>query len=38
MSTDTIAEPVISLTPSAAEQVKTMLANEKDSAGKILRV
>ncbi len=38
MSTATIAEPVVSLTPSAAEQVKTMLANEKDSAGKRLRV
>lgn len=38
MSTATIAEPVIRLTPSAAEQVKSMLANEKDSAGKSLRV
>ena len=38
MSTATTAEPVISLTPSAAEQVKTMLANEQDSAGKRLRV
>ena len=38
MSTATVAEPVISLTPSAAEQVKSMLANEKDSAGKSLRV
>ncbi|MFA6545394.1 MAG: iron-sulfur cluster assembly accessory protein, partial [Limisphaerales bacterium] len=38
MSTATIAEPVVSLTPSAAEQVKSMLANEKDSAGKLLRV
>ena len=38
MTTATIAEPVVSLTPSAAEQVKTMLANEKDSAGKSLRV
>ena len=38
MSTTTVAEPVISLTPSAAEQVKTMLANEKDSVGKRLRV
>lgn len=38
MSTATLAEPVVSLTPSAAEQVKAMLANEKDSAGKRLRV
>jgi iron-sulfur cluster assembly accessory protein len=34
----TATEPVVSLTPSAAEQVKSMLANEKDSAGKFLRV
>lgn len=38
MSTATLAEPVVSLTPSAAEQVRTMLAGEKDSAGKRLRV
>ena len=38
MSTTTTTEAVISLTPSAAEQVKTMLADEKDSAGKLLRV
>ncbi|KAF0180835.1 MAG: iron-sulfur cluster assembly protein [Limisphaerales bacterium] len=38
MSTATLAEPVVSLTPSAAEQVKSMLANETDSAGKRLRV
>ena len=34
----TASETVVSLTPSAAEQVKSMLANEKDSAGKFLRV
>jgi iron-sulfur cluster assembly accessory protein len=38
MSITTEAEPVVSLTPSAAEQVRTMLANEKDSTGKRLRV
>jgi iron-sulfur cluster assembly accessory protein len=38
MSTATLAEPIISLTPSAAEQVRAMLANEKDAAGKRLRV
>lgn len=38
MSTATEIEAVVSLTPSAAEQVKTMLANEKDGAGKFLRV
>lgn len=38
MSTVTAVESVVSLTPSAAEQVKTMLANEKASAGKSLRV
>ena len=38
MSTATLAEPIISLTPSAAEQVRAMLANEKEPAGKRLRV
>ena len=38
MSTATATESVLSLTPSAAEQVKSMLANEQDSAGKRLRV
>ena len=31
-------QPVVRLTPSAAEQVRAMLANEKDAAGKRLRV
>ena len=35
---NTAAENVVTLTESAAAQVKTMLANEKDSAGKALRV
>jgi iron-sulfur cluster assembly protein len=38
MSIAAETEAVVSLTPSAAEQVRTMLANEKDSAGKWLRV
>lgn len=38
MSIAAETEAVVSLTPSAAEQVRTMLANEKDSAGKRLRV
>ena len=38
MSITTESETVVSLTPSAAEQVRTMLANEKDSNGKRLRV
>jgi len=38
MSTAALAEPVVSLTPSAAEQVRTMLASEKAGAGKRLHV
>ena len=33
-----IQEPVISLTQSAAEQVRSMLASQPDSSGKCLRV
>jgi iron-sulfur cluster assembly protein/iron-sulfur cluster insertion protein len=38
MSTATLSEPVITLTPDAAAQVKSMLASEKEPAGKRLRV
>jgi len=37
MEVATTSEPVISLTPSAAEEVKSMLA-QPENAGKILRV
>ena len=38
MSTATASEPVVTLTPDAAAQVRAMLANEQDAAGKRLRV
>jgi iron-sulfur cluster assembly accessory protein len=33
-----ISEPVISLTPSAAEQVRSMIASQPEQVGKCLRV
>ena len=37
MDVDTITEPIVSLTPSAAEEVKSMLG-KAENAGKTLRV
>jgi len=38
MSTDTETEPVVSLTESAANQIRSMVASDPQNAGKTLRV